>query len=347
MSSTQLKLPVSIIFDTDMGNDIDDALALAMLHALQSRGECRLLGVIVSKDNPFAPAYADVVNTFYRRGRIPIGVVRDGVTPDDRTFIRPIVTARDGAAPRYPRTAASHDDYHDAVTLLRRLLARAADRGITVVMVGFSTNMARLLDTPADDLSELDGRELFARKVERVVMMAGEFSPAVLADPSSKLEYNVVNDTASAQRFIAACPAPIVFTGLEVGRRILYPAASIDRDFAWCDHHPVAEAYKLYLPMPYDRPTWDLTAVLYAARPDHGYFGVSQPGTARVGDDGSLHFTPDAAGRCRYLTADDAQCARVARAQVRLVTQPTDCVPSPATTTLTRRKPAPIATSGE
>ena len=31
--------PVRLIFDTDLGNDIDDALALAMIHALVSRGE--------------------------------------------------------------------------------------------------------------------------------------------------------------------------------------------------------------------------------------------------------------------------------------------------------------------
>ena len=29
--------PVPLIFDTDMGNDVDDALALAMLHAFESR----------------------------------------------------------------------------------------------------------------------------------------------------------------------------------------------------------------------------------------------------------------------------------------------------------------------
>ncbi|MGE0610267.1 MAG: nucleoside hydrolase, partial [Pirellulales bacterium] len=33
--------PVRLIFDTDMGNDIDDALALGVIHALQSRGECQ------------------------------------------------------------------------------------------------------------------------------------------------------------------------------------------------------------------------------------------------------------------------------------------------------------------
>ena len=31
--------PVRLIFDTDIGNDVDDALALAVIHALQSRGE--------------------------------------------------------------------------------------------------------------------------------------------------------------------------------------------------------------------------------------------------------------------------------------------------------------------
>ena len=30
--------PVKLIFDTDMGNDVDDAMALAMIHSLQRRG---------------------------------------------------------------------------------------------------------------------------------------------------------------------------------------------------------------------------------------------------------------------------------------------------------------------
>ena len=36
--SLMAKEPVKLIFDTDMGNDIDDAMALAMLHSLVSRG---------------------------------------------------------------------------------------------------------------------------------------------------------------------------------------------------------------------------------------------------------------------------------------------------------------------
>ena len=32
--------PIKIILDTDIGNDVDDVLALALLHALQTENEC-------------------------------------------------------------------------------------------------------------------------------------------------------------------------------------------------------------------------------------------------------------------------------------------------------------------
>jgi hypothetical protein len=83
-----LSEPVRIIFDTDMGNDVDDALALAILHALESRGEAKLLAVTVTKDNPYAAAFVDVVNTFYGRGGVPIGIVKNGKTPNDSPMIR-------------------------------------------------------------------------------------------------------------------------------------------------------------------------------------------------------------------------------------------------------------------
>src|SRR5580658_2239553 len=75
--------PLHVIFDTDMGNDVDDALALAMLHALASRGEVTLLAVTVSKDNPWAAEYVHLVNEYYGRGAIPVGLVHDGKTRDD------------------------------------------------------------------------------------------------------------------------------------------------------------------------------------------------------------------------------------------------------------------------
>src|ERR1700733_395896 len=89
LASALLFAQTPVIFDTDMGNDIDDALALALLHALESRGECRIIAVTITKDNPWAAPYIDIVNTFYRRPEIPIGMVKgSAVTPEDSAMIR-------------------------------------------------------------------------------------------------------------------------------------------------------------------------------------------------------------------------------------------------------------------
>src|SRR5258707_7329269 len=82
--STKVGEALPIVFDTDMGNDVDDALALAMLHALESRRECRLIAVTITKDNKWSGPYVDLVNTFYGRADIPIGVVRKrGLAPEN------------------------------------------------------------------------------------------------------------------------------------------------------------------------------------------------------------------------------------------------------------------------
>ena len=83
-----------VIFDTDMGNDIDDALALAMLHALSDRGECELIGVTLTNAHPAAVPYIQAINRFYGRGDLPVGAA--------------IKELKDGANVGYMR-AALHD----------------------------------------------------------------------------------------------------------------------------------------------------------------------------------------------------------------------------------------------
>ena len=168
--------PVKMIFDTDMGNDIDDALALGVIHALQSRGECELLAVTLSKDNDFASPFVDLVNTFYGRGNIPIGVVRNGKTPENSRYLTDTVNALDEGKLRYPHDLRSGQDAPEAVGLLRKTLAEQPDGSVALVVVGFSTNVIRLLDSPADKVSPLTGKELITRKVRVLSMMAGMFS---------------------------------------------------------------------------------------------------------------------------------------------------------------------------
>ena len=310
--------PVRLIFDTDMGNDIDDALALGVIHALQSRGECKLLAVTVTKDNQHSAPFIDAVNTFYGRGDIPIGVVRNGATPEDSRYTREVANRRtggEGSRHRYPHNLLSGRDAPEAVGLLRKVLAGQPDRSVVIVQVGFSTNLARLLDSRADEHSPLDGTELVRRKVRLLSAMAGNFR-------KRHKEYNVVTDVPSAKKVFHDWPTPIVVSDFEIGRMIKYPARSILEDYNYVANHPLAEAYTLYKKMPYDRETWDLTSVLYAVRPDRGYFGLSPAGRVAVGDEGFTDFREQPDGPHRYLLVDEEQIIRVREMLVALCSQP-------------------------
>ncbi|MFG0332923.1 MAG: nucleoside hydrolase [Maioricimonas sp. JB049] len=310
--------PVPFIFDTDIGNDVDDVLALGMIHALEARGECRLLAVTITKDNDLAAPFVDAVNTFYGRGDIPIGVVRNGATPETGRF-NILAEQRDDGQLRYPHDLKSGADAPEAVALLRKVLAGEKDGSVVMAQVGFSTNFARLLDSKPDDVSPLSGRELVAKKVRLLSVMAGAFE---LIRGNVHAEYNVIKDIPSAQKLAEEWPTPIVYSGFEIGLSIPYPSESILNDFEYVEHHPLAEAYHLYNPPPHNRPTWDLTSVLYAIRPDRGYFDLSPEGRVTVDEKGVTTFEASEGGLHRYLIASPEQKIRVTEAQVQLTSQP-------------------------
>lgn len=313
--SAATSAPVPLILDTDMGNDVDDAMALALVHALERRGLCRLLAVTVSKGHPKAAAFTDAVNTFYGRGDVPVGTIRDGATPEEGKFLG-LVDAPDG----FPHGNPNGGGFPDAVALLRRTLAAQPDQSVVLVQIGFFTNLARLLDTPADSESPLAGRELVRRKVKALYVMAGAF--ATVDGDDRYLEYNIVKDIASARALAARWPAPVVWSGYEVGEAAPYPHRSIEQDFSWTPRHPVRDAYYRYLPPPHDRPTWDLTAVLAAVLPDRGYFNLSPAGSVEIDDDGFTRFVPHVGGRDRFLSIDAAQAARLKETFAWLVSEP-------------------------
>ncbi|HUD99660.1 MAG TPA: nucleoside hydrolase [Bryobacteraceae bacterium] len=287
-----------VIFDTDMGNDIDDALALAMLHALSDRGECELIGVTLTNAHPAAVPYIRMINRFYGRGDLPVGAATKEL--------------KDGAGDGYMTAAlrampaGNASPAESAPALLRRLLSNAREK-VVIVQTGFSANLAALLNSPEDVA-------LVKEKVALVVAMAGNFTGG---DP----EYNVRIDVASAKAVFEHWPTPMVFSGFEIGRDLLYPAGSIEHDFAYAQPHPIAESYRAYHKMPYDRPTWDLTAVLEAVRPEHGYFGRSVTGTVQVESNGATRLTPGAGDR-QYLRLDPAKRAEILEVLELLASQP-------------------------
>ena len=188
--------PLRVIFDTDMGNDVDDPLALDMLYKAVDRGEIILLGILSSKDTEFSPRYIDMMNTWYGYPEIPVGRVRDGVVLKRDDYARAVCES--GLFPRSRRDR----DYGDPVTLYRRLLAESPDSSVVVVSVGFSTNLGRLLESRGDRYSPLDGIELVKRKVKFCSVMGGSFGD------KPRAEYNIVNDIPNAKRLFALCPVP-------------------------------------------------------------------------------------------------------------------------------------------
>jgi inosine-uridine nucleoside N-ribohydrolase len=207
-----------------------------------------------------------------------------------------------------------------ATEVLRKLLAQQLGGSVVLIQVGFFSNLAALLDTPADSFSPLTGRELVKQKVRMLSVMAGAFQP--INGNQHYLEYNVINDVAAAQKLVRDWPSPIVWSGFEIGISVPYPAKSIEHDFGYVPHHLAAEAYCLYQPPPHERPTWDLTATLYGVLPDRDYFSLSTSGQVTVENDGFTRFTPRDGGRDRYLILNPMQAIRVKEALVQLASEP-------------------------
>lgn len=247
---------VNVILDVGVGAGIDDLGALAMLHALADAGEAEILATMVSvRGDPDAGRTVDAVNTYYGRPDLPVGVVSGPAPRVDSRYTSQIAAG-------FPNDLV---DPEPAVVLYRRILAAQDDASVTIISGGFLTNLADLLSSPADDISDLSGEELVAAKVERWVAMGGAYpdSSEFLDD---RPEFNFAQDAPAVQRAVTQWPVPAVFSGFEVGRDIL-AAGALQTETP--PDNPVREAYRLWGATD-DSPSFDMTAVLVGVRGTSG-----------------------------------------------------------------------------
>lgn len=293
------KPPQGIVYDSDLGNSIDTALALALLHGSEAKNFGKLAAISISKSNIKAAQFADVIEKFYASKTQPgsqggigpllvgstIGLAVDGKMPADT----PILNASFG----YESSIRKLNDTAIVEALIRNALTAQYDGNAVVVLSGPATNLIHVLDLPG-------AKEVVAAKVR------------VLAMVSSNTYFQT--DIKAARRLLAEWPTPIVLCGREVGAALPFPASSIDQDFAYAPNHPIPAAYRAFQAMPYDAPASAMAAALYAVRPDEDYFKLSAPGTMQIADDGSSTFKESPAGKHRYLIVDPAQKERVIKA---------------------------------
>jgi inosine-uridine nucleoside N-ribohydrolase len=281
--------PVSIIFDTDMGPDYDDVGALTLLHALADSGEVRILATVSCNLDPLVVPCIDVINTYYGRPDLPIGAPLEGVSFDDHWHQEKWTEA---LVNKYPHNLNKTADAPDAVKIYRQALASEPDTSVVLITVGFFTNLAALLESQPDQYSELNGKQLVNRKVKHLVSMAAGF-------PRGH-EFNVSSDSVSSQTVFAEWPTSVIFSGFEIGNKILTGKRLIASDIA---ETPAKTAFTICLRQAdfNGRMSWDETAVLVGVRGADRYFNTVK-GQIIIHENGSNAWQNNPNGKHEYLT---------------------------------------------
>jgi purine nucleosidase len=305
MQARGATLAPGILFDSDMGRNIDAALALAMLHGL---GRGRVIAIGISNSSLDAAAFCDAVSRFYGGGGgLPIGLAEDGSRLDDAPMLSvPLGMRGAEGQPVFRHAIRNMNDTADPSVVFRNALLTQQDQQGIAVLAGPATNLANLM--------RLRGaRDILASKVRLLVMAAGAFGGSVV-DPRIRA------DISAARKVLADWPSPIVAVGMEAGSAAPYPDQSIEADFDWSPNHPIVVAYRAYREKQEQGsgatgvPSQAVLAALYAANTNADYLKVSQPGTIEVGDDGRTRFRESAGGSHRYLLIDAAQKESVTQA---------------------------------
>jgi inosine-uridine nucleoside N-ribohydrolase len=252
---------VSLILDTDIGPDVDDAGALAMLHALADNGEAEILATISCNPGVWSARLIRSMNRHYGRPELPVGEPKGhGVQLENQhDWARKVVEEQPGGA------AAVSGEVPSALAIYRQTLAAQPDGSVTIVTIGFLTNLAELLASGPDAHSPLNGEDLVRQKVKELVSMAGKFPRGP--------EFNLALDPVATVKVINEWPTPILFSGWEIGESIK-TGGRVQRELA--PENLIRKSYTYYFNQPPDtvrlRASWDQTAVLAAVRGTADYW---------------------------------------------------------------------------
>ncbi|GAA4085143.1 hypothetical protein GCM10022392_02420 [Mucilaginibacter panaciglaebae] len=254
---------VSIIFDSDIGPDYDDVGAITVLHALADAHEAKILATMASNRYEGVAAVLNVFNTYFKRADLPIGVAGANAVN-----IRDSQHWTDTLLANYPHKIKTNADAWDAVKLYRKILATQPDHSVSIVTIGFLTNISDLLNSSSDEYSKLNGKELVAKKVKQLVSMAGKFP--------SGYEFNVIKDAAAANNVFQNIGIPIIYSGFEIGEKIKVGLSLINDPSI--QNSPVKDAFRIAMSKSADdangRLSWDETAVLVAMKGYTTYYDL-------------------------------------------------------------------------
>jgi len=280
--------PVKIIFDTDLGPDYDDVGALAFLNAMADSGKVEILATVASNKHELVAPSINVINTYFGRSELPVGAPKSaGVDLGSSQHWA------DSIVEKYPHSIKSTSEVADAVEIYRKILNNEPDNSVTIITVGFLTNLSNLLRSKPDNFSNLSGKDLVIRKVKRLVSMAGRF-------PEGR-EFNIFKDSTSSKFVFENWPGEVIFSGFEIGAQIHTGLKLIKSDLK---NSPVKDVFRISIPLSEEdrngRMSWDETAVLIGVYGTDGFFDTVR-GQIIVNADGSNTWKNSTDGKQSYV----------------------------------------------
>ncbi|HEU5164862.1 MAG TPA: nucleoside hydrolase [Chitinophagaceae bacterium] len=274
-SQAQKTKPIPVILDSDMGPDYDDVGAITLLHAFADSGYINILATVASTKYEGVAAVFNVLNTYFNRPGLLIGVPKGkALELKDRQHWT------DTLLLKYPHKIKKNEEVLSATEVYRKALASQPDRSVSIITVGFLTNLADLLQSHPDKYSKLNGKELVSKKVRQLVCMAGSF-------PAGN-EFNVRTDAVSSKIVFENWQTPVLFSGVEIGMKIKTGLPLVNNRSL--KNSPVKDVFRICIPLSLQdsagRMSWDQTAVLIAVKGYKPWWNI-RTGKIKVAVDGS------------------------------------------------------------
>ena len=305
--STTRNPAVDVIIDTDMSIDVDDVGALCLAHGLADAGELNILAIVHNTGVDSGISAVGVINHYYGR-HVPLGayrgdIGRPGLPAVNSTGLRRAPGWTDGGRGPYvdelvrlfPSQVTNFSQVPDALSVYLSTLEAAADNSVVIISIGMVTNLLDLLQHDGSAPDSSSGLSLVHRKVSTLIAMGGRYHGGhewnFAADgwggsnPSAGV-YAGVGET--SHRFMQLWPrsVPIYFLPAETGAHVWTGAVPERPEDSGPEESPCRLAYTIYCGPGNGRSSWDLMAVLFAARGNSRRIYAIEQGSLAIYADG-------------------------------------------------------------
>jgi inosine-uridine nucleoside N-ribohydrolase len=282
---------IKLIVDTDIGNDCDDAAALALLNRLSDKGDAELIAMTSCTSRYDGAGIIEIINKWYGK-EIPVGMFKTRKFLDNK----PYGNYSRAVCEKYSKYKKT-DNYDNAVNVLRKALYNQTEK-ITLCCIGPLNNIAELLKSEPDDIP-LSGIELVKQKVDKLFIMGGAFESDNKINEfllNKTTEWNIGSDIESAQTTVELCETEIIFVPYEVGIKV----KTGEKLLKGADS-PIKLSYQNYANCP--RESWDPITAYISVYQDNEYFKYSEYGTVEIDKHGITHFNKGI-GKHRYIKSE-------------------------------------------